>query len=210
MNLDKTLETMESSVIEMASGVLEQHRSCLALLSSKDKELALKVIGYDEFINKKEEDINNQAIAGFALLSPVASDLRRVLVAVKIAGELERIGDYAKSLASFIIKHDQGYHELLEYAIVMEKEVIVMLEKAMQSYEEHNLELAFEIPKRDEAVNELLKEFKERLSKTTDIDMGYFYYLVSLFRSIERAGDHITNICEDVVFLIKGIHYDFD
>ena len=211
MNLDKSLETLENSVIEMGELVVKQHEICAELLKSRDKESALRVIEKDQFVNKAEEDINNQVIAGFALLSPVASDLRCELVAVKIASELERIGDYAKGLASFIIKHDEeGYDDLLEYAIIMEREIVVMLKAAIEAYKERKLELAFEIPGQDSAIDTLMKEFRNKLEGRNDIDLKYVFYLSGLFRNVERSGDHIVNICEHIVYLIKGIHYDFD
>lgn len=212
MNLDKSLEQLELSVFHMGERVIKQHVNCLEILSDKDKEVALSVVKTDDFINRYEEDINNQAMAQFALLSPVASDLRRILVAIKIASELERIGDYAKGLASFIIKdRDPEEDALMHYALEMEKDIIRMLKETMDAYRKRNLEKAFDIPKQEEKLDKLMKEFKQKLTKAEEsITPKQAFYLSGLFRNIERSGDHTINICEHIVYLIKGIQYDFD
>lgn len=211
MNLDKTLEKLEVSVVHMGQRVIKQHERCLAALESKDKDAALKIVKDDDFINRYEEDINNQAIAQFALLSPVATDLRRVIVAIKVASELERIGDYAKGLAEMIIKgRDPEEESLLVHAIVMEKRFVEMLQGAITAYEKRDLDAAFEIPKKDEEIDVLLKQFKDKLVANEEtINVKQAFYLSMLFRNIERSGDHTINICEHIVYLCKGIKYDF-
>lgn len=211
MNLDKTLEKLESSVVEMGQSVIKQHERCLEALENKDKDLALKIVKSDDYINRYEEDINNQAIAQFALLSPVATDLRRVIVAIKVASELERIGDYAKGLAEMIIKgRDPEEESLLVHAIVMEQRFVDMMKDAIVAYETRDLDAAFEIPKKDEEIDILLKQFKDKLiSSEETITLKQAFYLSMLFRNIERSGDHTINICEHIVYLCKGIKYDF-
>ena len=212
MNLDETLEQLEISVLHMGERVLNQHENCLSILENHSKEIALNIIKNDDYINRYEEDINNQAMASFALLSPVASDLRRVLVAIKIASELERIGDYAKGLASFIIKDRTPDEEAItHYAIEMEKLVIEMLNKAMNAYKNKDLDASFEIPKMDDKIDAMFSEFKNQLERA-DIEVlnpRQVFYLSGLFRNIERSGDHIINICEHTIYLCKGIQYDF-
>lgn len=211
MNLDKSLEQLELSVYHMGERVLKQHEACLKILNDKDKETALSIVKNDDFINRYEEDINNQAMAQFALLSPVASDLRRVLVAIKVASDLERIGDYAKGLAGFIIKdRDPEEDALMQYALEMEKDFIKMLKDSMEAYKKRNMEMAFDIPKQVEKIDRLMKEFKEKLVKAEKtITVKQAFYLAGLFRNIERSGDHTTNICEHIVYLCKGVQYDF-
>lgn len=211
MNLDKTLEALETSVKHMAEKIIDQHEKCLEILDTKDKDIALEIVKNDEFINRYEEDINNQAMAQFALLNPVASDLRRVLVAIKIASELERIGDYAKALAGFIIKRrDPEEDELIIHAQVMEKRFIEMLKEAVDAYVNKDVEKAFSVAKRDEELDELYKVFKEKLQENPSITLKQAFYLSGLFRNIERSGDHTINVCEHIVYLVKGVQYDFD
>lgn len=211
MNLDKTLEALETSVKHMGEKVIQQHEKCLLILENKDINMALDIVKNDEFINRYEEDINNQAMTQFALLNPVASDLRRVLVAIKISSELERIGDYAKALASFIIKRrDPEEDELIIHAKVMEQRFIEMLKDAIDAYVHSDVEKAFDVANKDEELDMLYREFKDKLQENSSITLKQAFYLSGLFRNIERSGDHTINICEHIVYLVKGVQYDFD
>lgn len=211
MNLDKTLEALETSVQHMGEKVIQQHEKCLLILENKDINVALDIVKNDEFINRYEEDINNQAMTQFALLNPVASDLRRVLVAIKISSELERIGDYAKALASFIIKRrDPEEDELIIHAKMMEQRFISMLKEAIDAYVNRDVEKAFDVAKKDEELDILYNEFKNKLQENPSITLKQAFYLSGLFRNIERSGDHTINICEHIVYLVKGVQYDFD
>lgn len=211
MNLDKTLEALEISVQHMGEKVIQQHEKCLLILENKDMNMALDIVKNDEFINRYEEDINNQAMTQFALLNPVATDLRRVLVAIKISSELERIGDYAKALASFVIKRrDPEEDELIIHAKMMEQRFIEMLKEAMNAYIHHDVEKAFDVAKKDEELDILYNEFKNKLQENSSITLKQAFYLSGLFRNIERSGDHTINICEHIVYLVKGVQYDFD
>lgn len=211
MNLDKTLEALETSVQHMGEKVIQQHEKCLLILENKDINVALDIVKNDEFINRYEEDINNQAMTQFALLNPVASDLRRVLVAIKISSELERIGDYAKALASFIIKRrDPEEDELIIHAKMMEQRFIDMLKEAIDAYVNRDVEKAFDVANKDEELDILYNEFKNKLQENSSITLKQAFYLSGLFRNIERSGDHTINICEHIVYLVKGVQYDFD
>lgn len=211
MKLDQSLENIETSVIHMGELVLKQYNKVIQLLETKDKDIAVYIIKKDEFVNRYEEDINNQAIAQFALLSPVATDLRRVLTAIKIASELERIGDYAKSFASFIVKdRDIEEEEVIQLTIDMVRTVVELLKESIQSYEEGNLDLAFSIPEKSSQFDEMTKQFRQTLIKTDTISKKQVVYLSGLLRNVTRATDHTVNICEHVVYLKKGIHYDFN
>lgn len=211
MNLDKTLEALETSVQHMGEKVIQQHEKCLLILENKDIDIALDIVKNDEFINRYEEDINNQAMTQFALLNPVASDLRRVLVAIKISSELERIGDYAKAFASFIIKRrDPEEDELIIHAKMMEQPFISMLKEAINAYVNRDVEKAFDVANKDEELDILYNEFKNKLQENSSITLKQAFYLSGLFRNIERSGDHTINICEHIVYLVKGVQYDFD
>ncbi len=171
MKLDQSLESIETSVQHMGALVIKQYEKVLQLLETKDKEIAMYIIKKDEFVNRYEEDINNQAIAQFALLSPVATDLRRVLTSIKIASELERIGDYAKSFASFILKdRDIEEEEVIQLTIDMVKTVIELLKEAVQAYEEGSLDLAFSIPEKSSQFDEMTKQFRQTLIATDSIN----------------------------------------
>ncbi|MEG0313859.1 MAG: phosphate signaling complex protein PhoU [Erysipelotrichaceae bacterium] len=209
IKMDKSLKAMETSVYKMGDKVIAQHELVCELIRNNDSDLALKIISSDDFINHMEEEINDQAFSCIALLSPVATDLRRVIVAIKIAGDLERIGDYAKNIAMYLIKHQPDDY-IVDYAEQMMKYFLDMIKDVMKAYKSRDVDLAFSIPERDKNIDTLFNELGTKLKNLDDIDrMKKIFSLTSMLRSIERSGDHTTNICEEVIYLIKGQHYDF-
>lgn len=210
MRIDREIIKMEETAQKMGIKVIEMHQNVILALTNKDAELELNIVRSDERVNLLEEEINDQAVRALALLSPVASDLRRVITGIKIASELERIGDYAKNIASFLLKNDHIDSTVLNYAIAMQKNSIEMLEAAMECYAQKNVEMAFEIPEMDIEMTRLFKEMRENIKSRNDIDeIKNLFDVIAMFRNIEREGDHITNICEHVIYMVKGQHYDF-
>ncbi len=210
IKLDKELLQMEQTVLKMNKMIITMHEKIVEVLKTKDKEIELEVIQMDALINHLEEEINDQAIASLALLSPVASDLRKIIANIKIASELERMGDYAKNIAIYLIKHDEIDAKVLEYSILMEKEFIYMLNKTMNAYETKDVEAAFQIPELDKNIDELFNELKEHLKQGNEEELFIRLFGISqMLRNIERAGDHTINICEHIIYMVKGQHYDF-
>ena len=97
MKMDESLALFQALIIEMYRKVRLMHQMALEVIHTGDKEKALQLIRMDDFVNHMEEEVNDQAQSVLALLSPVASDLRKVIAGIKIASDLERIGDYAKN-----------------------------------------------------------------------------------------------------------------
>lgn len=210
IKIEKELEEMEATILKMGYRVIAMHEKVQAIITTPDKAQALEIIQVDDRINHLEEEINDVAIAALALLSPVASDLRRVVAGIKIASELERIGDYAKNIAIFMIKHDAVDAIVLEYAQEMEGAFCTMLSTALKAYEEKDVERAFEIPEMDNVIDQLTLELNAKLRSYEDINqLKHALSVGAMLRSIERAGDHTKNICEHIIYLIKGQHYDF-
>lgn len=210
VKIDKELDQMENNVIKMAEKVIRMHEKVIEALDKPDKERELEIIQADDLINHLEEEINDQAVQSLALLSPVASDLRKVVADIKIASELERIGDYAKNIAIFLIKHDVQDERILQYAQAMDKRFVEMLKDTMECYKDRDIEKAFEIPQRDKQINDLYKELKTHVLKENDpLLLDHIFEISSMLRNIERAGDHTKNICEHVIYMVKGQHYDF-
>ena len=210
VKIDKELDTMEANVMKMARQVISMHEKVVEVLENPDRAMEHEIMQADDIINHMEEEVNDQAVRSLALLSPVASDLRKVVADIKIASELERIGDYAKNVAKYLLKQDAQFPHVLEYAQQMEKYTINMLQETMKAYEERNVESAFEIVKRDQYLNQLVKEIRARLKEESGENLIEDVFVVSgMLRNIERAGDHIKNICEHIIYMMKGQHYDF-
>lgn len=210
IKIEQELDALEETIAKMGKKVVMMHEKIMSLMENDNRELALEIIQSDDRINLLEEEINDQALTALALLSPVASDLRRVIAGIKIASELERIGDYAKNIAIFMIKHEDIDTNVLSYATQMEKAFLEMLVISMEAYANKDVEVAFDIPEKDKVVNHLVKELNEKMATYQDVEQLKKVLTVgSVLRSIERAGDHTKNICEHIIYLVKGQHYDF-
>lgn len=210
IKLDIELNKMEQTVLKMSKMIISMHEKIVEVLKQRNKDIELEIIQMDALINHLEAEINDQATSSLALLSPVASDLRKIITNIKIASELERMGDYAKNIAIYLIKHDEVDQKVLEYSVLMEKEFIYMLAKTMKAYEERNDEEAFEIAKLDKNIDELFNELKEHLKQGNEDELFIRLFGISqMLRNIERAGDHCINICEHIIYMVKGQHYDF-
>lgn len=213
IRIDGKLSQMEQTLVKMGNRVVSMHECVCEVLAEPNKERELEIIQADDRINHMEEEINDLAIESLALLAPVASDLRKVIGTIKIATELERIGDYAKNIAKFLIKQDGLRDSVADYAISMEKDLITMLEKAMQCMVDQDEDAAFAIPERDDLINQQMKDIREQLLANTNESkedtLKELFEISAMLRNIERAGDHIKNICEHVLYMMKGQHYDF-
>lgn len=210
VKIDAELNDMEQNILKMGRKVITMHEKVIAVLDTPGKDKELEIIQADDIINHLEEEINDQAVRSLALLSPVASDLRKVVADIKIASELERIGDYAKNIAIFLIKNEQIDAPIRKYGVAMEQQFIDMLKDTMQAYEERNIEMAFEVPERDKAIKELYYKLKEKVTSKEDATfLEHIFEISSMVRNMERAGDHTKNICEHIIYMVKGQHYDF-
>ena len=213
IRIDGKLSQMEQTLVKMGNRVVGMHECVCEVLAEPNKERELEIISADDRINHMEEEINDLAIESLALLAPVASDLRKVIAAIKIASELERIGDYAKNISKFLIKNDHLTDIVCDYAISMEKDLIAKLEKAMQCMVDQDEEAAFAIPESDHRINQQMKDIREKLLSQNDVDkeqlLDELFEISDLLRNIERAGDHVKNICEHILYMMKGQHYDF-
>ena len=210
VKIEKELEVNEDSVKRMAESVVQMHEKVVCVLEKPSREIALAIVQGDDFINHLEEEINDQSVRSLALLSPVASDLRKVVADIKIASELERIADYAKNIAAFLIKSEVLEENVMAYAAAMEKRFIEMLKETLKAYEQRDVKAAFQLPKKDEGINQLYEELKQNLLQHPNETLVVELFEISaMLRNIERAGDHTKNICEHIIYMVKGQHYDF-
>ena len=208
VKLDAELAAMEQNLLKMAQRVIAMHEKVVAALKQPSKEIELDIVQADDCINHLEEEINDQAIRSLALLSPVASDLRKVIADIKIASELERIGDYAKNIAIFLIKNESLDATIRSYGIAMEEQLMEMLKDTITAYEQRDVDMAFEIAERDKAIKELYYKLKSKLKEQEDL-LQHIFEISAMMRNMERAGDHTKNICEHIIYMMKGQHYDF-
>ena len=212
MKMDESLAAFQALILQMYRKVKTMHELALDVLRSGDKEKALQLIYMDDFVNHLEEEINDQAQTVLALLSPVATDLRKVIAGIKIASDLERIGDYAKNIADYVIKKGPAEPPFVgEQAEAIGRLFLEMLDAAMDAYQKEDVAQAYQIPRQDEQINDQFAELSGQIETAVmqGMQMEHVVPLVAMLRNFERAGDHTKNICEHLIYQVKGQHIDF-
>jgi len=211
VKINLELSLFKENILLMGSRVYKMHEDALKALKNNDRDLALSIIESDEYVNNDEESVNRRALEVLALLAPVASDLRIIIAGIKIATDLERMGDYAKNIARFILKNDPVRDEQMILIEEIYRLYLDFLSKAMDAFDEKNLDAAFALPKLDEEIDALIKNlfFKLEEIELNDPNTIRLIPLVGMARNIERAGDHTKNICEQIIYEATGQHYDF-
>lgn len=206
---DRDLEAVQAMVVKMGGMVEAQILDAAQALEARDEELADEVRKRDKAIDKLEEQINEEAARLIALRSPAATDLRVALSVIKIAGSLERVGDYAKNIAkrsNVLVQMPQingSAGAIRRMAIAVES----MLKDAIDSYIQRDAALAADVRARDVEVdqmyNALFREFLTYMLEDPRNITGCMH-LHFIAKNIERMGDHATSIAEQVIYLVTG------
>lgn len=208
------LNELKEMIVQLGNQAQEAVGQAIEALKNQDVDKALKIIENDTHLNIMEEEINDKATLLIAQQAPVAIDLRRVIVAIKISSDLERVGDLAVNIAKSVIRI--GTQQLIKpiediprIAEVAKK----MVADSLIAYSEEDVELAKNVAKVDDEVDEaygrLIKELLELMTQKPEY-ISQITQLSFICRNIERVADHSTNISESILYLIKGKRYDLN
>lgn len=209
-SFEDELKELESKISQMASAVGGQLTRALESLRDHNEELAKQSISADRDINLMEYDIENRVVRILALRQPVANDLRSTIIAIKIASDLERMGDLAKGIAKKTLATASLFTQdatLIQGLGNMGQFACAQLENVLQAYQRHDHVLAYQVWQKDaqlDAMNDaLFHALIEHMTKdptTVAIDTHFLFVV----KSIERFGDHICNIAELVNYQVTG------
>ncbi|WP_416827235.1 phosphate signaling complex protein PhoU [Ectobacillus polymachus] len=208
---DYDLQSLQDKIIELGKLADVALKTSMEGLRSKDVDCALQVIDNDYKSDNLEEEINDLAIMLITKQQPVATDLRRIFSSVKIASDLERIADHAVNIAKATIR--LGAKELsvsLDTIEEMYKIAQKMLTMSMDAFKDENLVFAKQVAEMDDEVDELYgKAVRELMVSIPEQpkDINQITQLSFVARYIERVADHITNVAENIFYLVKGKHY---
>ncbi|MFD1216844.1 MULTISPECIES: phosphate signaling complex protein PhoU [Microbulbifer] len=206
---NEDLESLKTEMLEMGGKVTRQVADSVEALASADSELAEKVLVVEEEIDRAEMELDEHATLIIAKRQPAASDLRMVMSVIRIARDLERVGDEASKIAKMAIAltdegtAPRGYTEIRHIANAVRK----MLNDSLDAYTRFDVKSAMETLAEDEqvdmdyrsAVREMITYMMEDPRSISRV-MNVLWTL----RSLERIGDHAKNICEQVVYLVQG------
>lgn len=204
LNID-TLKQYTINMIEECVSILDLSVECML---KQDIEGCKKVIKQDDKIDELREYIRDRSIELLVLKQPMARDLRYIYALGFIALELERIGDYAVNIAEETIKicQDEYIKDLIDIPKMYE-ECKKMILEVKESLENENEDLAREIALQDDKIDSLYNRVQEdclRLMNANPQTINQGVNLLFIGRYLERIGDHITNICEMIIFAING------
>ena len=203
------LEEIRSLVLAMGGLVEEQIRNATRSLVEGDIPLAENVISRDVEVNKAEVNIDEECTHIIARRQPAATDLRLVIAVIKTITDLERIGDQAERVARMgtrlaeVERPKNNYHELQNMGDLVAR----MVHGALDAFARMDVDSALEVSKQDDHVDQeydglmrqcltFMMEDPRKITQMLDIMWAA--------RAIERIGDHAKNICEYVIYLVKG------
>lgn len=211
--LNNSLEDVFNSILEMGGLAENQLNNAIEALVHGDVNRAEEVIVLDKALNMAEFDIERQCANIFARQQPAASDLRLTIVAIRIAIDLERIGDETVKVAKMVkvfIKQGQkscddipGYSQLLD----MSYRAVNMLHSTLDAFSKLTVKDALSVIDEEEKIDELFKEaYAEIISgfKSSPEKAECIAQLLLSARAIERVSDHVRNIIENLIYLING------
>lgn len=201
---DEALSSLRNNVLMMSSLTERSLERAMNGLLHRDDELCVLAIADDEEIDQLEKTVDKDGVDLLLRFQPVASDLRRVVSAMKLSSNLERMADQAVNIARKARKLNQ-HPELPEMTLIepMRSHAMAMFQESVQAYIREDVELARTLKARDKVLDEMnanaSKRLIARMAEDPDQLRGYLN-LMFIARHLERVGDHATNIAEDAVY----------
>lgn len=210
--IEKEAQHLHEEVLEMWTLVDQQIRHAIEALLKNDKGQAYSVVCRERKVNAYELKIDSDCEDIIALYAPVAIDLRYVLSIFKINTNLERLGDFAESIARSVMNlpDDMVINENVILASRLEEmcqQVFSMLELAREALEKEDVDLAQQVIAKDNLVDEINKQALGIVAAYLEKHPKEAYLcllLIGIVRKLERFGDHCTNIAEEIIFYLEA------
>ena len=207
---DEDIERLRALISQM--GGLAEHaiEEAMRCLMQRDVDGAAHVVEEDKKLDRLEIETERRAVQLIALRAPMAGDLRDVVAALKIAGVVERIGDYAKSIAKRVpLLENMGKIEPISLLGEMARIATEMVHNVLDAFVERDAEAAVAVCARDDAVDDFYDSiFRTLLTHMMENPqtIGQSAHLLFVAKNLERIGDHATNIAEMVYYAATGEH----
>jgi len=208
---DRELESLRSRVVAMGGLVESQVNDALTALREHNAELAEYVIRTDHRVNAQEVGIDEDCTYILARRQPAAGDLRMVMAIIKTITDIERIGDESEKIARATLDLESASFASIELLMqqidALGLMVVGLLREALDAFVRMDMEAAVKIARKDKDIDkryfELLSELIAHM-KTEPAGVEEFQSLIWVIRALERIGDHSKNICEYIVYLVRG------
>ena len=205
---DSELARLTGEIVRMGELSVTQLESAIDVVERRDERAAQRVVANDDAIDQLEQEISHDVVRLLALRAPMAGDLRNVFAALRIAADIERIGDYAANVAkrsiplsmAAPIHPTSGLAHLAELAAAEVREVL-------RAYRDRDAERAYQVWKDDVELDDAYTGYFRQLLTYMMEDPRNITpctHLLFMAKNLERIGDHATNIAENVYFLVHG------
>lgn len=206
---DQDLDQLRATISEMGGLAEAAIRDAMEALVRRDAHGAAQVIERDKKIDALESEIERQAVQIIALRAPLADDLREVVAALKIAGVVERIGDYAKNIAKRVASVEDSKIRPISLLPEMARIAGEMVHNVLDAFAARDAAKAALVCERDAAVDDFYNSiFRALLTHMMENphNITPATHLLFVAKNLERIGDHATNVAEMVYFAAKGEH----
>lgn len=207
---DDDLNRLRGMISEMGSRAAIAIEQATLALDRRDLALAETIVADDKRIDALEAEVEKLVVTTIALRAPMADDLRMMIAALKIAAVLERVGDYAKSIAKRVpVLGDQRAIDATPMLMSMSEIVCEMLRDVLAAYVGNDAPAAQEVSARDKRVDDFYNSiFRASITYMMENprSISESAHLLFVAKNLERAGDHATNVAEMVYYAATGQH----
>lgn len=207
---DSDLETLRRSLAEMGGMAERMLGDSTVALVRRDTTLAQKIITADQRLDNLQREVEDKAVLTIARRQPLANDLRELISAIRIAADIERVGDLAKNIAKRAVAISGQFQPPHRAVVGLEhisRLVQAQLKDVLDAYAAGNEQKALEVWGRDDEIDALYTSlFRELLTYMMEDprNITFCTHLLFCAKNIERIGDHTTNIAETIHYLITG------
>ncbi len=215
MNLDAELSRVRAEITAMSARVEEDLRKAVRAIRERDAALATEVKADDRTVNAMQENIQYLCATLMAIQQPVAQDLRELVAAIRLVDNLERIGDYSVHLAKTAIKlrDATGWPRQFELLAKMGDAGCLMIRSMTEAWLKKDMEGARSCAAADSEIDALHHELMGETLNSLKKENAGADEAIKLIRTsgfLERLGDHVTNCCELVEYVVTGTHRELN
>ena len=213
-SFDDEISNVVHLVTQMATLVEEQYKLLYQVIDTGSPATTEDILENEPKLDKYDAEIRDAVITLITLRSPVAVDLRDVLTSLKISTDLERLGDYAKNIAMRVSTLEEIPDTAIKNDILRLLNLVqVQLKKVIDAYVSRNVEKAKEVIKSDIEIDKTYDVIYEKIvdmikGKVSKLRLLTYTKLLFAIKTLERAGDHIENVAEEIHFIVTGENLD--
>ncbi|WP_067621800.1 phosphate signaling complex protein PhoU [Alicyclobacillus acidiphilus] len=213
-SFDIALKELKLKLLRLGGDIQEAIRLSVSAFEAQDADLATQVVQNDRKINVQDHEIEDLCIRLIATQQPVAGDLRKIVAGLRLAMDLERMGDLAVDIAKSTIRlSGQTLLLPIDEIPAMAKLIDEMISEALNAYVNNDVDAAQRLAALDDEVDHRYRKLVEGLFATTSNNPNHATQAMTLAfcgRYLERIGDHATNIGESVIYIISGERSDLN